>query len=58
MLVQEITGHEFVYSRQQEIKNFHPKVDNCMKLWVKVFIVTFLDAPATVDILTASSKSL
>ena len=57
MPVQEITGHEFVYSRQQEMKNFHPKVDNCTKLWVKVFIVTFLDAPATVDVLIASSKS-
>ena len=35
----------------------YPKVDNCTKLWVKVFIVTFLDAPVTVDVLTASSKS-
>ena len=28
--------------------------DNNGKLWVKVIIVTFLDAVATVDVLTAS----
>ena len=38
---------EFVYSRQQKIKNFSLKDDNG-KLWVEVIIVTLLDAEATV----------
>ena len=43
---------EFVYSRQQKIKNFSRKDDNG-KLRVEVIIVTFLDAEVTVDVLIA-----
>ena len=46
---------EFVYSRQQKIKNFSRKDDNG-KLWVEVIIfVTFLDAEATVNVLIANN---
>ena len=45
---------EFVYSRQQKIKNFSLKDDNG-KLWVKVIIVTLLDAEATVNVLIANN---
>lgn len=44
---------EFVYSRQQKIKNFSRKDDNG-KLQVEVIIVTFLDAEVTVDVLIAN----
>lgn len=44
---------EFVYSRQQKIKNFSRKDDNG-KLRVEVIIVTFLDAEVTVDVLIAN----
>ena len=44
---------EFVYSRQQKIKNFSRKDDNG-KLRVEVTIVTFLDAEVTVDVLIAN----
>ena len=45
---------EFVYSRQQKIKNFSRKDDNG-KLWVEVIIVTFLDAEATANVLIANN---
>lgn len=44
---------EFVYSRQQKIKNFSRK-DYNGKLRVEVIIVTFLDAEVTVDVLIAN----
>ena len=44
---------EFVYSRQQKIKNFSLKDDNG-KLW-EVIIVTFLDAEVTVNVLIANN---
>ena len=46
---------EFVYSWQQKIKNFYIK-DDSAKLWVEVIIVTFFNAVATVDALTASNN--
>ena len=46
---------EFVYSRQQKIKNFSLKDDNG-KLWVEVIIVTLLDAEATVNVLIANNN--
>ena len=45
---------EFVYSRQQKIKNFSLKDDNG-KLQVEVIIVTFLDVEATVNVLKANN---
>lgn len=45
---------EFVYSRQQKIKNFSLKDDNG-KLWVEVITVTLLDAEATVNVLIANN---
>ena len=45
---------EFVYPRQQKIKNFSRKDDNG-KLCVDVIIVTFLDAEATVNVLIANN---
>ena len=48
---------EFVYYRQQEMKTFHLKNDN-VKIWVKVIIVAFLDAVATVDALMANSNDV
>ena len=46
---------EFVYSRQQKIKNFSLK-DDSGKLWVEVIIVTLLDAEATVNVLIANNN--
>ena len=46
---------EFVYSKQQKMKNFYPEDDNG-KLRVKVTIVTFPDAIATVDVLGARNN--
>ena len=45
---------EFVYSRQQGMKPFHPKDDN-VRIWLEVIIVTFLYAVATVDVLISNS---
>ena len=49
---------DFVYSRQQEMKSFFHFKDDNVKLWVKVFIVTFLYAVATVDVLMANSNDV
>ena len=34
---------EFVYCRQQKMKNFHSKDDTDGKLWMEVTVVTSLD---------------
>ena len=56
LLIQEIV-FEFVYSRQQKMKTFQLKQDNS-KLRVEVIILTFLNAVATEDILTASDNDV
>ena len=46
---------EVVFSRQQKKRSFNLKGDN-EKLWVEVFIATFLNAVTTVNVLTASNN--
>ena len=55
--MQEISV-EFVYSRQQKIKNFSYNKDNNGKLWVEVIIVTTLDAVVTEDVLPANNNDV
>ena len=55
--MQEISV-EFVYSRQQKIKNFSYNKDDNGKLWVEVIIVTTLDAVVTVDVLPANNNDV
>ena len=49
---------EFVYSRQQKIKNFLYNKDDNGKSWVEVIIVTTLDAVVTVDVLPANNNDI
>ena len=49
---------EFVYSRQQKIKNFSYNKDDNGKSWVEVIIVTTLDAVVTVDVLPANNNDV
>ena len=48
----EEIGVEFVYPRQQEIK------DDEVKIWVEVIIVPLLYVVATVDVLMANSNDV
>ena len=49
---------EFVYSRQQKIKNVSYNKDDNGKSWVEVIIVTTLDAVVTVDVLPANNNDI
>ena len=48
---------EFVYSIRQKMKDFLSQRNNG-KFWVKMIIVTVLDAIATVNVLTASNNDV
>ena len=47
---------EFVYSRQQKMKEFSSQGEKGKFSWVEVIIFAFFDAVATVDVLPANNN--